>query len=123
MLNSGADPNIREKFSETPLYIASFKNYYNIVNLLLINNAHPNIITHLNNTALSISCKNNYYDIVELLLINDSYKVSKYYNNKIIQTLLNDVCKKGDAKMLKLLLNNRQTQLIKYNHKNLNNLL
>ena len=71
LLDSGTDPNIKDRFEETPLTSASNKGLSEIVKILLEYGADPNIKNRFEWTSVMIASYNGLTEIVELLLDNE----------------------------------------------------
>jgi ankyrin repeat protein len=68
LLEHGADVNIQDDTSLTPLHDASVWNKMTMVELLLLHNANINIKTIDGSTPLHLASFNKHKDLVELLL-------------------------------------------------------
>ena len=99
LLNSGADPNIQNKFGQTALIMASCEGHTEIIELLLNSGADPNIQNKFGRTALYCASCKEYKEIVELLLkanadpnIQDKKGGTAYYvaQSKDIKDLLKE---------------------------------
>jgi len=98
----GADVNAINNDYETALMLAVYKNYKDIVKLLLNKGANPNIQDKVGNTALMFAVNKGYKDIVKLLLNKgaDPNLQTEYGNTALIWAT-----KRTNKDIVKLLLN------------------
>jgi len=98
----GADVNAINNDYETALMLAVYKNYKDIVKLLLNKGANPNIQDRVGNTALMFAVNKGYKDIVKLLLNKgaDPNLQTEYGNTALIWAT-----KRTNKDIVKLLLN------------------
>ena len=73
LLSNGEDVDSRNNpLENTPLIYASFKGYYNIVKLLIINGADVSMMVN-KKTALLAAASKGHLEIVDILIKNDAY--------------------------------------------------
>jgi len=75
-----ANANRKEMYGYTPLYIACYRGYIEVVSLLLNHGANVNQPKNTGTTPLYIACANGYVEIVSLLLKNGA-NVNQANNN------------------------------------------
>jgi len=68
LLNSGADPNVRDVFCRTPLHYAAARNHKAAAELLLSRGADPNARDESGKTPLDLAVRRCAVDVLELLL-------------------------------------------------------
>ena len=110
LLDSGTDPNIKDRFEETPLTNSSKEGLTEIIKILLEYGADPNIKNRFEWTPVMIASYNGLTEIVELLLdngadpniqngggltalmhaINAAYQPSSIIGNEIVKLLLDN---------------------------------
>lgn len=66
-IRAGVDINDTNEFHQSPLYIASWSNNFNVVKLLLEWGADPNLTANGNLSVLNVAQAHGYRDIVEIL--------------------------------------------------------
>jgi ankyrin repeat protein len=103
LLENGADPNIRNKYS-MPILITSFYfKYYDIVILLLSHKANPNIMTNDKLTTIIEASLNGHTEIVRIL-INANSNVNQQNTYGINALIV--ASQRGHTDIVKLLLSN-----------------
>ena len=78
MLNIGLDINLKDKYGDTHLHVASRYGLIKIVRFLIENGANINVTNFNNETPLYISIFEGYQDITDLLLKNGDNINRKY---------------------------------------------
>lgn len=101
LLANKADPNAKDKFSNTPLYYACLVESLNqvIIKILLNNKSNPNIRGHNGNTPLHILCKHEKTSIEVLKLFkeyNADFKLIDNRNNNSWGIILDNDCAKDE---------------------------
>jgi hypothetical protein len=66
-LNRGIDINMVNEYGQTALYLAAWKGYQDVVDLLLQFGANPSVLANGGSTALSVAKANNQDEIVSIL--------------------------------------------------------
>ena len=99
LLDNGIDPNILDSYKISPLMIASFNGFKDIVDLLIKNNADVNIVNNFGYSALMASAAGGHYDIFNILLENGANinQVNNDGNNVLIEACFSkstDIVKK-----------------------------
>jgi ankyrin repeat protein len=74
LLVSGSDPNVKNKFNETPLFLAVRARFVSLVSLLLKHGADPNILNQEEQTVLDTINPSAYNYNPELLQVLLSYR-------------------------------------------------
>jgi len=72
LINAGADVNIETECNITPLIIASFNGYSEIVKILIQNGANINHRDNINRTSLIMACRNGSINTVKILIENNA---------------------------------------------------
>ncbi|CAG0909539.1 unnamed protein product, partial [Cyprideis torosa] len=101
LIDNGAEVNVIDKWSQTPLLLARQRNRHSVVDVLLDNGADPNISGWYEQTPLLLAARHGHHSTTELLLSNgvdpnipDSNKrtplllASQYGHHSIAELLL-----------------------------------
>ena len=81
LINGGLDINIKDKYGNTALIIASYYGYKKCVKTLLYAKADPNIRNNKDISALDLAMEKGYTDIVKLLR---RFGAEKHRNMKLL---------------------------------------
>lgn len=97
--------NKQDENGLTALMIASYKNYKNIVEMLLKKKVDVNIKSNIGLTAISFAVKGDNFDIIKLLIENNT-DLNDRYEAYCYETILDMATHNNNLCMVKLLLDN-----------------
>jgi len=106
LLNAGAEVNITNNESSTPIQRAAYVGNYEIVALLLRYNADPNITNKIGNTALHCAAK-----ICRLLSFFNQHDLTKYNESEKWESLEDIIKSNDDKEIIEVFTKNAQEKL------------
>ena len=108
LIKHGAKVDSQDIFDRTPLHLASFHGYTEIVKLLLENKAAIDLFTNWKSTPLHVAASKGHADIVKILLMNNADRTLK---NEAELTPLQEALQEGQTEIANILVTrgNRQS--------------
>jgi ankyrin repeat protein len=67
LLKKGADPNIKSKSGQTPLYKAAYRGHDDVVKLLLVHGADPTVKDKDGKTPLDLARVEGFHEVVSVI--------------------------------------------------------
>eukprot|EP00930_Biecheleria_cincta_P004798 TRINITY_DN105728_c0_g1_i1.p1 TRINITY_DN105728_c0_g1~~TRINITY_DN105728_c0_g1_i1.p1 ORF type:complete len:348 (-),score=66.79 TRINITY_DN105728_c0_g1_i1:251-1267(-) len=97
LLKRGADPNLGDKNSRTPLITACERGHTSVVDALLAAKGDPNLADREGNLPLSVAAERRHLEVVRALL---SAKASPNVGNDSFMNLLLEISEKGQPEIV-----------------------